>query len=122
MRISDWSSDVCSSDLSVVQGFEVAEVIHRSSPLVRLVGGINVCRNGDRAVAVDVDQPLRIAVLLVRFLNLGRVRAVEVERLSDQNWRVLREANQRPIAGTCGEGVRRAERFGSVRESAEVAS
>src|SRR3546814_2606107 len=57
MRISDWSSDVCSSDLQQLAGLHPREVaparIHQEAPAVRRDGGAEVV--ADRLVPAELD-------------------------------------------------------------------
>src|SRR3546814_13088542 len=57
MRISDWSSDVCSSDLQQLAGLHPREVaparIHQEAPAVGRDGGAEVV--ADRLVPAELD-------------------------------------------------------------------
>src|SRR3546814_3815960 len=63
MRISDWSSDVCSSDLAGVDRFAVDRHRQRlaDADILQRVLALHI-RNADRLIAVavemDVDQPV----------------------------------------------------------------
>src|SRR3546814_760363 len=60
MRISDWSSDVCSSDLCIFAGEEYAIAIGRRTALVRLGGGDEnqAARTYDECLAVGAKVEL----------------------------------------------------------------
>src|SRR3546814_15345912 len=70
MRISDWSSDVCSSDLAVL-GLEACELLlelrprdlaflERFDPPVLGIGPVAVCRDELAFGQVAIDQPARV--------------------------------------------------------------
>src|SRR3546814_11857045 len=68
MRISDWSSDVCSSDLDVEQGVAVLAAGQADHDLVAVIDHAEV---GDRATDL-VAQALGQLVLFARGLLAGR--------------------------------------------------
>src|SRR3546814_20633297 len=72
MRISDWSSDVCSSDLHLGRGLHVVAVAGEREPLARSVSG----RDVHRGPGVDAQQVLlRLRVLLADVVRVvGRDR------------------------------------------------
>src|SRR3546814_8607319 len=53
MRISDWSSDVCSSDLAAVLGHEISHVVQRDH--YNVIHKQQVTRSGIRAAAGQVS-------------------------------------------------------------------
>src|SRR3546814_11201715 len=99
MRISDWSSDVCSSDLEVPVHLFVAEAVDRVRPAAE-----------QQQIAIDVEQPGRHLVvvgdrrqpvsatynLLANALKYSRAGANEVVRA-------------RPVAGSVDARVPRAD-------------
>src|SRR3546814_11654770 len=98
MRISDWSSDVCSSDLQVnalaVHGVDrgdelIGESVERGGAVRKL--DIGVGKAGERAAGRDRDQP-RIAERVERELDL----AIGFGR-AEQLWPHLVD-KQRPVA------------------------
>src|SRR3546814_456479 len=97
MRISDWSSDVCSSDLLALESLDLA--LDAAEALVAFVGGAVDAghRANDRAVA-GVD-------LLQRIRNLSHCRAhprrlhCEVEQVAAAVLGSLRQIGQRCLDG-----------------------
>src|SRR3546814_7615421 len=70
LRISDWSSDVCSSDLLLAVFAEIAA--HFADECARRIG-LGLERVGDRA-----DRA--VAILKLLFVDIGIVDAVDIER------------------------------------------
>src|SRR3546814_15378946 len=88
MRISDWSSDVCSSDLVTIFG--------KSDPNVRKATAIV---NGRIITGTDVDQ--RLALIITA--NGGKVSDEEKERLRVQVLRNLidERSEERRVGKEC---------------------
>src|SRR3546814_8839406 len=79
MRISDWSSDVCSSDLDVL-GNAAERIDSEAQPVLRVVGetrALDVGQRGRRIVAVAECGQLPGHVLLVKPEGPHRVDAVD---------------------------------------------
>src|SRR3546814_16514416 len=81
MRISDWSSDVCSSDIHVLQA---------ESFVTQLAGGVDeileICANGDsRAIFLDRRRHSGAAAGKLRTLRQdSRTRSIPIIALIDQ--------------------------------------
>src|SRR3546814_1918380 len=77
MRISDWSSDVCSSDLFGGRFFDLAvEPGEKFAMRLRVVKFAEVFEFGIRSVAVpelSVEELSRYAVPIVDFIRIGGV-------------------------------------------------
>src|SRR3546814_15498773 len=89
MRISDWSSDVCSSDLLLADIDAVEFLVPRSVALAqhRPAARIDILRNGDVDRIVGDEAPEPIAAPLVvgdhhpcKCLHFGRAAASSEER------------------------------------------
>src|SRR3546814_2427246 len=63
MRISDWSSDVCSSDLKVLTSQALPQLPGQPAVYRSLVGLLNTAQAGS-TLDIDSPQPLRIGTLL----------------------------------------------------------
>src|SRR3546814_7940451 len=72
MRISDWSSDVCSSDLFVTEVFrlrsiDAASALETLRPLVSKDGSVTANRAGNSLVVADyADNIVRIRQVIAR--------------------------------------------------------
>src|SRR3546814_5638733 len=106
MRISDWSSDVCSSDL--VLGLEACELLLELRPrdlaflerfdlTVLGIGPVAVCRDELAFGQVAIDQPARVdAHGVARSVRVSVVIAAEQEGCP---------ADQRDSADACEQGL-----------------
>src|SRR3546814_20028972 len=96
MRISDWSSDVCSSDLNIPPD---VTLFGKSDPNVRKATAII---NGEIITGTDVDQ--RLALIITA--NGGKVEEQEKERLRLQVLRnLIDETLQKIGRASCRERV-----------------
>src|SRR3546814_11149276 len=86
MRISDWSSDVCSSDLLV--GKELHLLVHI------LIGHAAEAEIGDDFVVAD--HPLALKVLLVEFLGRADQVSADVVLVG-----VVRRSEERRVGKEC---------------------
>src|SRR3546814_10974667 len=87
MRISDWSSDVCSSDLS-----KYWMISGRSKPYCRRMFSTSACELASPAMATagspesrSVQKPTRETTMITRRLEARRVRK-EIDRLCRDGW------------------------------------
>src|SRR3546814_17488634 len=78
MRISDWSSDVCSSDLEVARKTVAPRGFERAAQQHPILDDRNVDRTIDRAQAViaDLDPDIAAEILLRRLRRDHDVAAV----------------------------------------------
>src|SRR3546814_15313510 len=75
MRISDWSSDVCSSDLDSVPAFlEALKLLHTLGPLDGFAISSMSCSGGEASVMADAAEGRRVTY---RALTAGPARAVK---------------------------------------------
>src|SRR3546814_4780245 len=77
MRISDWSSDVCSSDLAVLGALEIARARIAGAPVGKL--DLKEARAVDRHVeriARRRERPLRVDARRARKLDAGDRKSV----------------------------------------------
>src|SRR3546814_14661018 len=75
MRISDWSSDVCSSDLDSVPAFlEALKLLHTLGPLDGFAISSMSCSGGEASVMADAAEGPRVTY---RALTAGHARAVK---------------------------------------------
>src|SRR3546814_7366410 len=115
MRISDWSSDVCSSDLGSMQqlaerhgsdvrllapgGHSLVEMdARRVRRVVRNLLGNAIEHGEGRPIVVTVDSDQNAVALSVRDFGLG-MRPGEVEHVFDRFWRAD-PSRTRTIGGT----------------------
>src|SRR3546814_11438119 len=82
MRISDWSSDVCSSDLHAYPGKRIRWCLCRAQDIERLLDALNQSRAGDGYESGDVAHLREMAeeapvVELVNNLKIGRASCRE---------------------------------------------
>src|SRR3546814_5896090 len=86
MRISDWSSDVCSSDLAIEKGYLTAASILDDSPVqLDTASGLYVPQDYDRAF----KGPVSARTALAGSLNVPAVRTlvlVGVDQFRDRLW------------------------------------
>src|SRR3546814_20396812 len=82
MRISDWSSDVCSSDLHSVADLDAHHVTHPL--LVRIVHRPAIMTVGQQALVDDLDRGLGPEPFAHR--RLGRVGESSEERRVGKEW------------------------------------
>src|SRR3546814_6249477 len=76
MRISDWSSDVCSSDLAVTRPLRAAVV----AVVLALLGSACSVLNAENIpVATGVEDPYSITVFFPDALNLANGAAVKID-------------------------------------------
>src|SRR3546814_15456365 len=90
MRISDWSSDVCSSDLSGLlslfrEQFQAQSVELDEARRILLVIGAGVVLEGDMALAVEAERRLAaddagVALVKLEAAGAGAVRLAMVDR------------------------------------------
>src|SRR3546814_560147 len=90
MRISDWSSDVCSSDLSGLlalfrEQFQAQSVELDEARRILLVIGAGVVLEGDMALAVEAERRLAaddagVALVKLEADGAGDVRLAMVDR------------------------------------------
>src|SRR3546814_19238640 len=88
MRISDWSSDVCSSDLCIFAGEEYAIAIGRRTALVRLGGGDEnqAARTYDECPAVGAKVELSFQDVAPLFVGV-QMRNAHLAEIGRASWR-----------------------------------
>src|SRR3546814_19506862 len=98
MRISDWSSDVCSSDLPMISGtrYRLTAEINRQSDLAREIARAQMEISTQKRILNPSDDPI------------GAARVAEIDRTQANE-----EAWRRNVATSAGRGLGRASGRGS---------
>src|SRR3546814_3836781 len=106
MRISDWSSDVCSSDLAMLFG-------HRKGAFTGATAssdGLFQAANGGTLFLDEIAElPLSLQAKLLRALQEGEVLPVGATHAVPVDVRVIAAGN-RDLAALCNSGQRSEER------------
>src|SRR3546814_7531681 len=99
MRISDWSSDVCSSDLLVAGSgreglqIQVVEILYGDDRVERLgkSGRGERSRDGIDIGISGIDRGLIVAILLLEGDEFGGLEAIDLARGADRGGEQARE-------------------------------
>src|SRR3546814_20893681 len=110
MRISDWSSDVCSSDLSLTQGHDIRIAVDPDMPLLRvdyiLIEQVlinlldNAAKYSPKGSPIDLRLSRRKDAVMMDVTDQGQgIPPAELEQVFDMFYRA--KGRDRPVAGTC---------------------
>src|SRR3546814_12031605 len=118
MRISDWSSDVCSSDLNQVEGYSFALKLDGETVYTRAAGnvtGTNLPMNLDLAIQIaSASKALSAPIILSLFKNVFIDPDTPVSKYiaAQINWPVLKADNTRSEAHRVGKECVRPVSYG----------
>src|SRR3546814_12373652 len=96
MRISDWSSDVCSSDLNQVEGYSFALKLDGETVYARAAGnvtGTNLPMNLDLAIPIASASKALSATIILSLVNNGLIDldTPVSQYIGDQiNWPIIK--------------------------------
>src|SRR3546814_20233860 len=80
MRISDWSSDVCSSDLVEISPSRLARISRKAPPDMPEEGGYDAASDPDPAPPLDTEPPAALETALETLASDVEEQAHRIER------------------------------------------